>query len=413
MDVSPWLDPLQAVPADEEQSDVESVESVATRDSGFGSVSSQRCDGVFGKEPSSGSEGKFKLRGKVVFVTYARSQVQDAHRFYEYLKSSLKAHLPVLNGRTGERGALNIYGSKELHEDGIPHYHVLIRFNPGVNWADGREKLRVWIDDPENPGNTVVDTESINIQVSKGPLEARAFMEDVQAYIGKGAVDQNDVFGEYMDFRHAAVSRDLQLRYDALLEEKTREGAEVLLRKWFPKEYIFHYGQLEAFLKMKERAPAVAYEPDFERRPFRIPARLAKWKREQFSPTRKGRPRCVVIVGRSRTGKTQWGMSFGRPAVMTTGWNVDALTQEGITHVVLNDINLDKFPNARDMAGCQDLITVTGKYRSERTIKFGKPVIWTCNEDNDVTKHPVLEQYLKDTKAVVVRLRNKRLFEED
>ncbi|KAM4060276.1 hypothetical protein HRG_014216 [Hirsutella rhossiliensis] len=64
---------------------------------------------------------------------------------------------------------------------------------------------------------------------------------------------------------------------------------------------------------------------------------------------------------------TEWALSFGRPAHMT------------------------------------EYITATGKYREQRTIRMGIPVIWTCNEDNDVTKDKDIGQYLLET-AVIYRV---------
>ncbi|KAM4060296.1 geminivirus rep catalytic domain-containing protein [Hirsutella rhossiliensis] len=100
---------------------------------------------------------------------------------------------------------------------------------------------------------------------------------------------------------------------------------------------------------------------------------------------------------------TEWALSFGRPAHMTGEWNMDELMKPDITHVVLNDIKLRAFPYKRDLAGCQEYITATGKYREQRTIRMGIPVIWTCNEDNDVTKDKDIGQYLLET-AVIYRV---------
>lgn len=52
-------------------------------------------------------------------------------------------------------------------------------------------------------------------------------------------------------------------------------------------------------------------------------------------------------------------------------------------------------------------LTMTGKYRGEMTIPWGKPAIWTCNEDNSALKDKVLARYLKQCGAVVVKLHKK------
>ncbi|GAO17198.1 uncharacterized protein UV8b_05458 [Ustilaginoidea virens] len=83
-------------------------------------------------------------------------------------------------------------------------------------------------------------------------------------------------------------------------------------------------------------------------------------------------------------------------------------------HLVLNDVDVKGFPNKRDLAGCQKLITVTGKYRAESTIPWGKPVIWTCNEENSVLRDKRLAKYFVDSGATVVKLgRDCKLYKEE
>ncbi|KAM4060279.1 geminivirus rep catalytic domain-containing protein [Hirsutella rhossiliensis] len=281
----------------------------------------------------------FVFHANMAFVTYTRSRVEDPEEFHRYLRESLAPSLPRVNRRTGQAGTVQVYGCKELHEDGTPHYHVMLKFEPRVHWRNAREKFRVWIDVKDG---REVDTTSINIHKKPENETPAYFLQCVQAYIAKGG----DVFGEWIGPKTTTASeKDKYL--EQTVETESREEAETLLKTHFKSWW---------------------------------------WRQKNFDVARLGRPTCLVIVGRPRSGKTEWALSFGRPAHMTGEWNMDELMKPDITHVVLNDIKLRAFPYKRDLAGCQEYITATGKYREQRTIRMGIPVIWTCNEDNDVTK---------------------------
>lgn len=61
-------------------------------------------------------------------------------------------------------------------------------------------------------------------------------------------------------------------------------------------------------------------------------------------------------------------------------WNVDDLDC-GSQYIVLDDFNIEYFPNWKPILGCQKQFTVTDKYRGKRTVKnWGKPCIWVCNK---------------------------------
>ncbi|KID74492.1 Geminivirus AL1 replication-associated protein, catalytic domain protein, partial [Metarhizium majus ARSEF 297] len=127
------------------------------------------------------------MEADVVFVTYTRSRVEDKQRFYEYLLDSLERSLSRI--RATQRVSVKVFGAKELHEDGTPHYHVLIQFSQTVLWTKARDRLAVWI---MEDGRPVVDTHSIYIKKKKAEESREKFVWAVQTYVGK----HGDVFGE-------------------------------------------------------------------------------------------------------------------------------------------------------------------------------------------------------------------------
>ncbi|KJZ68833.1 hypothetical protein HIM_11773 [Hirsutella minnesotensis 3608] len=349
-------------------------------------------------------KGKFVLHSSFVLVTYVRSNVSDPEEFHRLLLASLTPHLPKAGGPDGGPGIVEIFGSLERHEDGTPHYHVVMKFEPRVHWRNAREKFFVYRD---VDGQREVDTESVHIRKKPNKERAEKFLADVQAYVQKDGV----VFGKWISAQTSAAA-ERERRYREILDEPSREKAESLLRTYFARDYIFRYPACSAFLKTKKTPSAMPHEPTYASLPWRHHPVLEKWKRDNFPVSRGGRPQCLVLIGPPRCGKTEWALSFGRPAQMTGHWNFDELQKPDFTHVVLNDIVLRGFPHKRDLAGCQEWITATGKYREERTVKLGKPVIWTCNHDNSPLLDRELKRYMKASGVVVVRIKEK-LFESE
>src|SRR5687767_2722939 len=341
-------------------------------------------------------EGEFVFQAQLAFVTYSRSRFDDKEEFSKALRESLEPHLPYVGA--GKRSTLEIFGSKELHEDGTPHYHAVMRFGKKPHWRKARKNFAVWID---VDGERVVDTHSIYIRTKK-PREPEArFLQDVQSYVAKGG----DVFGQWIGPTVTPVAEKKKFLRE-LVETESRAEAEALIKMHFPEKWAWGQINVQALLKTKVRPAPLPYVPDFEVLPWRLPTQVKKWCRDNFPVRGGGRPVSLVIIGPPRCGKTCWARSFGTPAVMDGRWDVDQLLQSDVTHVVLNDIVLTDFPNKRELAGCQASITVTGKYRGEKSIPWGKPAIWTCNEDNSVMSHRGLARYLRESGAVIVRVRD-------
>lgn len=345
----------------------------------------------------SDTEGRFELQGSYVFVTYNRSRVDDHELFERLLRESIAPRLPLLDTDTGVRATLQVYGARELHQDGTPHYHVLMRFEKGVHWRDARQKLVVMIPGENGPEP---DTLSIRIKTKQAHESLRRFAEFCQAYVCKGGNEY--VFGTWITELNApvarAVARDEACR-QAIAAEHVEDCVDILKREC-PFDWVFRYpGQ---FLGTK-RKRAVPYTPDFPVKPWRVPSQLLQWWKRNFAEDRGGRPHALLLIGPLRTGKTEWAMSWGRPGTMTKCWNLDVLKSD-CTHVVLNDMGRD-FKYWREMLGCQMTFTATGKYRPQQTVQFGKPVIWTCNEDNDPRRWKNVAGYIKAAGVVVVTIR--------
>src|ERR1700742_3125559 len=114
---------------------------------------------------------KVELSG-AFFVTWSRSKIEDHQRFASMLRDRLPEETKV-------------YGSKELHVDGSPHYHAVVLLSDGVTLMDARETLTF-------PG----DTDGIRIEKQEPPQSLDEFLEKTQAYVAKD--DNPCIFGEYI-----------------------------------------------------------------------------------------------------------------------------------------------------------------------------------------------------------------------
>ncbi|KAJ3455935.1 hypothetical protein MRS44_017417 [Fusarium solani] len=136
------------------------------------------------------SGGKYRVHTKALFVTYTQSRVEDAEEFHSCLRSSVAAHLDPKDRNDPE--GFQVFGVKELHEDGSPHYHVVMKMRHLIQWRNAREKVRVWI---ERDGKRLVDTNAIHVkQKAQGEPMAK-FLEDTQAYLMKEVGSTGVLFG--------------------------------------------------------------------------------------------------------------------------------------------------------------------------------------------------------------------------
>lgn len=142
---------------------------------------------------TSGKDGnprkEFCFYGDVAFVTYTRSHIHDKEEFSKALQWSLRKSLRSRRSTAGV--GVSLFGSRELHKDGTPHYHVLVRFSEKVYWKEARKMFSVWT---WNNGQSVLDTQSIYIRRRDKAEEVGKFLYCVQRYIAK----RGDVFGHWV-----------------------------------------------------------------------------------------------------------------------------------------------------------------------------------------------------------------------
>lgn len=94
-----------------------------------------------------------------------------------------------------------------------------------------------------------------------------------------------------------------------------------------------------------------------------------------------GRPKGLLIIGETRTGKTSWARSLGEHIYFNTYWDISKWpTKTTAGYVVIDDIPFTSLGRLwKPVIGCQLEFTATDKYIRKRTIYWGKPFIWLLN----------------------------------
>lgn len=138
------------------------------------------------------------------------------------------------------------------------------------------------------------------------------------------------------------------------------------------------FNNIRAFAEYKWPKPKFKpYEkPDKVKGAWILPQALIDWVNIESIKT--DRPKCLVLVGPSRLGKTQWARSLGthmywRGMTNCTEWNEDA------KFVIFDDIKWDFIPQKKSLLTCMGEATITDKYRAKKSIVVDKPAIVLLN----------------------------------
>lgn len=131
---------------------------------------------------------------------------------------------------------------------------------------------------------------------------------------------------------------------------------------------------------------------------WKIPALLEQWVREELP--KKDRPKCLVLVGPSRLGKTQWARSLGRHMYWRGMTNVTRW-DEAAKFLVFDDIEWQFIPQKKSLLTCMGNATVTDKYKGKKDILVDKPAIVLLNEF-DLASIPEAEYWDKNLFVVTV-----------
>nr|AWH15134.1 truncated AC1 [East African cassava mosaic virus] len=226
--------------------------------------------------------GRFQINAKNYFITYPRCSLTK-----EEALSQLKAFSYPTNIKF-------IRVCRELHQDGVPHLHVLIQFEGKFQCTN----LRFF--DLISPSRSTHFHP--NIQGAKSSSDVKAYIEKGGEFLDDGIfqVDARSARGEG---QHLA-----QVYADALNASSKSEALQIIKEK-DPKSFFLQFHNISANADRIFQAPPQTYVSPFLSSSFtQVPEAIEVWVSENIcSPAaRPWRPISIVLEGDSRTGKTMW-----------------------------------------------------------------------------------------------------------
>lgn len=143
---------------------------------------------------------------------------------------------------------------------------------------------------------------------------------------------------------------------------------------------------------------------------------LDDWvRRWSLGETMESRPKGLVLIGPSRTGKTSLMTLLGDFSYFKNIWSVE--NWEGLTaYTIMDDMDAGdegkglSFCWYKPFFGAQDAVTVTDKFKPKQDIVNGKPLIWINNYDYKETfQSRTAQDYIERNMEIVYI--NQPLFE--
>nr|QQO51949.1 putative replication protein [Pepper yellow leaf curl virus] len=299
---------------------------------------------------------KFRINAKNFFITYPQCSLS---------KEEALSQLQSLETPTNKK---YIKICRELHEDGSPHLHVLIQF-------EGKFQCK-------NPRffDLVSPTRSThfhpNIQGAKSSTDVKAYIDKDGDTIDWGAfqIDGRSARGGCQNANDACAEA---------LNAGSKEAALRIIREKLPKDYIFHFHNLNSNLDRIFAPPLEVFVCPFLSSSFdRVPEELQAWVSENVgdAAARPWRPKSIVIEGESRTGKTMWARSLGLHNYLCGHLDLSPkVYNNDAWYNVIDDVDPHYLKHFKEFMGAQRNWQSNTKYGKPIQIKGGIPTIFLCN----------------------------------
>nr|ABO41854.1 replication associated protein [Tomato yellow vein streak virus] len=316
---------------------------------------------------------RFTVNAKNFFLTYPHCSLT---------KEETLSQLQALKTPTNKKF---IRVTRELHEDGEPHLHVLIQF-------EGKFKCQ-----NQRFFDLVSPTRSAhfhpNIQGAKSSSDVKTYMEKDGDFID---------FGNFqIDGRSArGGSQTVNDTYAKVLNADNLSKALNILKEEQPRDYVLYLDKIQSHVqKIFAKAPA-PWIPPFELSSFtNVPDEMQEWADEYFgrnAAARPERPISIIIEGDSRTGKTMWARALG-PHNYLSGhldFNSKVYSNE-VEYNVIDDVTPQylKMKHWKELIGAQRDWQSNCKYGKPVQIKGGIPSIVLCNPGEGASYKDFLDKH--------------------
>lgn len=256
--------------------------------------------------------------------------------------------------------------SKELHADGTPHLHAYFNFERKLNLLNERCFDLPRLDGEGEDGQT---TWHPNIERPRSDKHVVTYVKKDDDYIASDNIDELIKNGEET--------------YGSIIKKaKTSTEFMSLVATSYARDYVLNHEKIEYFCQKTFGQTRTEYvSPPGMLFPHLNPT-AAEWAMQYVQgPINQGRPKTLILVGPTRTGKSMWSRSLGTHMYFQGMFNLDDW-EDGAKYAIFDDIDWKFFPNKKQFIGCQSDFVLTDRYRKKKTVKYGIPTIVCMNDDN-------------------------------
>lgn len=222
----------------------------------------------------------------------------------------------------------------------------------------------------------------------------------------KKQVDDEELLS-FTEFLRISINNEKMTKIELLKQIK----ADPYFWTFYSKNYL-NYNKLinDLFKGKSPTKPKRNYDFKFwlPKKLYNYVMWLNDWVRRWMSGEKmESRPKGLIIIGPSRTGKTSLISLLGEFSYFKNVWNVD--NWEGLTAFnVMDDMDAGdegkglSFCWFKPFFGAQDAITVTDKFKPKQDIVNGKPLIWLNNYDYTETfQSKTAQDYIRKNMEIV------------
>lgn len=164
----------------------------------------------------------------------------------------------------------------------------------------------------------------------------------------------------------------------ALDPEIPYEEALDLIRAGDPRSFLL-YGSAIKLNLLEEKKPAMVWEAKYKGCPWLETPEMKRWREEELPKAE--RAKCLILVGPTRLGKTQWARHlfpdnhmYFRGMTNIRKWRDDAAL------LVLDDIPWEFIPQKKSLLTQMGEAEVTDKYTPKKTIWVNMPAVVLSND---------------------------------
>jgi len=252
--------------------------------------------------------------------------------------------------------------SRELHADGTPHIHAYFKFNRKLNLSS--ESCFDLVTDDNEDGYW-----HPNIQRPRSDKHVINYVKKDSDYIASANIDE-------------IINAEEESWGSIRKKAKTSSEFMEMVSVSYTRDYVLNHEKLEYFCNKTYGQSRYEYVSPPEIIFPRLPPPVAEWAMQYvLGPINIGRPKCLILVGPSRTGKSMWSRSLGTHMYFQGMFNLDDW-DDSARYAVFDDIDWKFFPSKKQFIGCQSNFVLTDRYRKKKTVMYGLPGILCMNEDN-------------------------------